>query len=174
MNEDLIEVFVAEGRELLDLASEALESLRRDAKDSLALERLFRAFHTLKGSAGLMGFAVMGELYHLAEDRLSEAREGSGAVGDQLAEDLLALVDTTEAWLDQCETQGRVPVVDEGSTSLLADRLGGGRRPMPRVADDQPRLGAMEVEGSADPTAGGGRRSPDCLVHRVAPVVSRS
>jgi two-component system, chemotaxis family, sensor kinase CheA len=159
MNEDLIDVFVVEGRELLDQASEALESLQRDGGDPSALERLFRAFHTLKGSAGLMGFAVMAELYHLAEDRLSEAREGSGGVDDQLAEGLLALADTTEAWLDQCEAQGRVPVVDEGSTRLLSDRLGGGRAPMPRPADDQPQLGAMEVEGSADRTAGFGSRT---------------
>lgn len=166
MNEDLIEVFVVEGRELLDQASKALEALQRDAKDSLAFERLFRAFHTLKGSAGLMSFAAMAEVYHLAEDRLAEARDEPGGVDDQLGENLLAVIDTTETWLDECEAQGRLPVLDEGSARLLIAQLSGDQpltalRTLPEAeppfadaAADQAEAAPVEAANSSAPGTG--------------------
>ena len=172
MNEDLIEVFIVEGRELLDQASKALDMLQRDAADTLAFERLFRAFHTLKGSAGLMSFAAMAEIYHLAEDRLAEARDEADGIDDQLGENLLAVIDATETWLDQCEAQGRLPVLDEGSTRLLvaqlsSDRLSTAQVPtspeaIPSFADataDQAEPTPVEMADASAPTLGAAQRT---------------
>jgi two-component system chemotaxis sensor kinase CheA len=172
MSEDLIEVFVAEGRELLDQASQSLDALQGDAADTLALERLFRAFHTLKGSAGLMSFAAMAEIYHLAEDRLAEARDEPDGIDDQLAENLLAVMDATETWLDECEAQGRLPVLDEGSTQLLIAQLSGDGPPTaqvpaspdaaPSFADlmaDQAEPSPVEMADSLAPTLRAGQRT---------------
>ncbi|HEY2049248.1 MAG TPA: chemotaxis protein CheW [Caulobacteraceae bacterium] len=172
MNEDLIEIFVVEGRELLDQASKALEALQQNAMDTLAFERLFRAFHTLKGSAGLMSFAPMAEVYHLAEDRLAEAREEAGGIDDQIGENLLAVIDATEAWLDQCEARGRLPDLDEGSTRLLVAQLGGDRPPTPQIPtslEATPRFAdattdlaepaPVEAADSSAPTPGVGPRT---------------
>ena len=74
MSDELIDVFVEEGRELAQQASAALETLADRGADPEAFDSLFRAFHTLKGSAGLMAFAPMSEIFHAAEDRLSEIR----------------------------------------------------------------------------------------------------
>ena len=100
MNEELIDIFVAEGRELVDQATSALTALRQGEADAGALERLFRAFHTLKGSAGMMGFAAMAEVYHAGEERLVQARAASAGLDRSLIETLFAVLDQTETWLD--------------------------------------------------------------------------
>lgn len=109
MSDELIDIFVAEGRELIEQASAGLEALSDGGADPDALDGLFRAFHTLKGSAGLMAFAPMSELFHAAEDRLSEIRAGDGRVGAALADVLYAILDQTEAWLDETAAAERLP-----------------------------------------------------------------
>jgi two-component system chemotaxis sensor kinase CheA len=130
VSDELAEVFVAEGRELLDQAGEALAALRRAPGDGPALERLFRAFHTLKGSAALMGFGAMAQVFHAAEDRLSAVRAGQGALDASLADALVALADQTEAWLDETAATGAAPA--SGAAGALLAQLGSA--PTPELA----------------------------------------
>ena len=109
MSDELIEIFVAEGRELIDQAAAAIATLRNGGQDAAALDELFRAFHTLKGSAGLMGFGPMAEVFHAGEDRLAAARGGDGRLDGALADALLAVLDQTEAWLDAAAPRRRDP-----------------------------------------------------------------
>ena len=51
--DELLEQFLVEGRELLDRGAVDLAGLARDGSDPEALDGLFRAVHTLKGSAAL-------------------------------------------------------------------------------------------------------------------------
>jgi two-component system chemotaxis sensor kinase CheA len=123
MSDELIDVFVAESRELVEQAASALETLSEGAADSDALDRLFRAFHTLKGSAALMAFGPMTDLFHAGEDRLGEIRVGDGRVSPQLAEALFAILDRTEAWLDQTAAAGKAPE-DAAADDLVRQLMG--------------------------------------------------
>jgi two-component system chemotaxis sensor kinase CheA len=109
VSDDLLEIFVTEGRELVDQAAQDLHALERAPEDGGALESLFRAVHTLKGSAGLVGFAPMAELFHVAEDRLSDVRRGDLRLTPDLAEALLSAVWQAGRWLDETAAQGRLP-----------------------------------------------------------------
>ncbi|MGH6956293.1 MAG: Hpt domain-containing protein, partial [Caulobacteraceae bacterium] len=100
MSDELIEIFVIEGRELIDQAHAALAALGGGDADGAALDELFRAFHTLKGSAGLMGFSAMSAVFHAGEDLLGEARTSGARPGGALAAALIAVLDQTEVWLD--------------------------------------------------------------------------
>ena len=53
MNE-FTEQFLIEARELTEQASADLLRLEEQPQDRETLERAFRAFHTLKGAAGIM------------------------------------------------------------------------------------------------------------------------
>ncbi|MGA0605154.1 chemotaxis protein CheA [Phenylobacterium sp. VNQ135] len=129
MIDDLLSAFVEEARELLDQAAQDLADLERSPLDTAALESLFRATHTLKGSAGLIGFAAMGEVFHAAEDRLSELRRGERAIDAALARALLAAVDQTAAWVESIAARGELPQ-DATAKGLVRDLgsevLGGG------------------------------------------------
>ena len=117
MSEELLDLFVTETGELLEQAGQDLLALERAPEDAGALESLFRAIHTLKGSAGLIGFAAMGDLFHLAEDRLAAVRAGSSRFDAGLAEALGAALGAAERWRDAIGRAGRLP---EGATAQAA------------------------------------------------------
>ena len=119
MSDELLSAFIVEGRELTDQAAAALQALQAAKDDWPALDQLFRAFHTLKGSAGLMGFEAMTALFHVAEDRLGEARAAGVGLDPALAQTLLAVLDQTEAWLDDAEAAERLPA-DADVAALMA------------------------------------------------------
>ena len=56
MNE-FVEQFLLESRELVEQATADLLAVEENPGDSERLDGAFRAFHTLKGSAGIVDFA---------------------------------------------------------------------------------------------------------------------
>ncbi len=66
--DELLEQFLIEGRELVQVAGDDLLALERDPGDAARIDSAFRAVHTLKGSAGLFAFAPMTRTLHAAED----------------------------------------------------------------------------------------------------------
>src|SRR5690242_11256084 len=77
----LLPHFLAEARELVQQASDDLLAIERDPEDAERIDRVFRAFHTLKGSASLFAFGPLTATLHAAEDLLSALREGRLAAG---------------------------------------------------------------------------------------------
>jgi two-component system, chemotaxis family, sensor kinase CheA len=71
---DLLGEFVTESRELLDRSESALLALEGNPNDAAAVNTVFRAFHTIKGTAGFLGLNLTSELSHLAESLLSRVR----------------------------------------------------------------------------------------------------
>lgn len=59
--DDLRGIFLEEAREVVDTGLEALSALASDARDGGPLTVLRRAFHTLKGSARMVGLGEFGE-----------------------------------------------------------------------------------------------------------------
>ena len=55
----LQEQFVAEARELVHQATDDLIAAERDGFSPERIDRVFRAFHTLKGSAGVVDLPAM-------------------------------------------------------------------------------------------------------------------
>ncbi|HEV8584879.1 MAG TPA: hybrid sensor histidine kinase/response regulator [Methylomirabilota bacterium] len=88
-NADVVSYFLPEATEHLDGVVSALSALeRRDDEDALA--RLFRAVHTLKGAAYVVGCTRVGEVAHRMEDVLVAAREGQAPVTPRTVETLFA------------------------------------------------------------------------------------
>ncbi len=72
---DLIGEFLAESRELLERAEASLLSLESDPEDAEAVNTIFRAFHTMKGTSAFLGLTALSELAHCAESLLSRVRD---------------------------------------------------------------------------------------------------
>ena len=68
--------FVAEARELIRQATDNLIALERDGMSPERIDSVFRAFHTLKGSAGVVELPAMSIVLHAAEDLLDSVRHG--------------------------------------------------------------------------------------------------
>ncbi len=72
---DLIDEFVSEGNDLIVAAEEALLTLENNSDDTGALDTVFRAFHSIKGSSALLKFDVINEMTHQVETILSRMRD---------------------------------------------------------------------------------------------------
>lgn len=71
----LVGEFVTESSEMLEAAESALLALESDLENIENVDIVFRAFHTIKGTAAYIGLARVAELAHLAESLLSRMRD---------------------------------------------------------------------------------------------------
>ena len=73
----LIEEFTIEAREQLAIAESALLVLDTDPDDLQAVDTMFRALHTIKGTSAFLGVEHVTELAHHAESLLARVRTGA-------------------------------------------------------------------------------------------------
>jgi two-component system chemotaxis sensor kinase CheA len=91
---DLLSEFITESIDLIQNAEEALLSLENDPDDIEAVGKVFRAFHTVKGTSGFLELKLIAELGHHAETLLSRVREGEIRYSGGYADLSLQALDT--------------------------------------------------------------------------------
>jgi len=74
--DEYLQTFVVECRELLEQMEEALLIVEQAAEDPEIINAIFRAAHTIKGSAGMFGIDPVVEFTHAAESVLDRVRSG--------------------------------------------------------------------------------------------------
>jgi two-component system, chemotaxis family, sensor kinase CheA len=119
----LQEQFVTEARELIRQATDDLIVLERDGGSRERIDRVFRAFHTLKGSAGVVELPAMSIALHAAEDLLAAVREGVLGVNADIIDQALACLDQVSLWVDDFENAGSLPAQAGDDCRALAERL---------------------------------------------------
>lgn len=88
-----VQTFLVESRELLDEMERGLLHLETDAADHEQINSIFRAAHTIKGSAGLFDFEIIVSFTHHVESLLEKMRSGAISIDDDGIAILLACVD---------------------------------------------------------------------------------
>lgn len=146
MNIDqVMQTFIAESRELLEQMENALLAVAQDGSE--AVNAIFRAAHTIKGSAGMFGLDAVVDFTHVAESVLDKVRDGAVPVDDALVTVLLGccdhighLVDAVEAGTLEHDTA----LVAAGAPLLAALQgyLDGGSAPAPGAAAAAPATAA--------------------------------
>ncbi|MCE4557766.1 chemotaxis protein CheA [Roseateles cellulosilyticus] len=141
-----LQTFLAEGRELLEDMEAALLSVRDEADPSESVNSIFRAAHTIKGSAGLFGLDTVVAFTHVVESLLDQVREGEVALDDGLVALLLACGDHIASLLDAVEDGRRDLTNDEVATGagLLAGLHAQMNRPQTQQAVAPPPEPAFE------------------------------
>ncbi|OQX27945.1 MAG: hypothetical protein BWK80_02795 [Desulfobacteraceae bacterium IS3] len=71
---ELVIAFITESMDLIVNAEEALLSLERNPENTDAVNTVFRAFHTVKGTAAFLELTLISEMAHHAESFLSRIR----------------------------------------------------------------------------------------------------
>ncbi|NQZ89759.1 MAG: chemotaxis protein CheA [Colwellia sp.] len=95
-----LEIFAQEAEELLLQAEQALLVLDEDFHDEDAINELFRAFHTVKGGAGLFGLNNIVDFTHHAESLLSLIRDEVCVLDESLVSLFLQTRDFLEKLID--------------------------------------------------------------------------
>lgn len=100
------QTFIIEARELLLAMEASLLQLESVPNDDEAIGAVFRAAHTIKGSAGLFGLDAIVSFTHVVEDVLDRLREGSVSVDAALIAVLLKSGDHMLELIDVVANQG--------------------------------------------------------------------
>jgi chemosensory pili system protein ChpA (sensor histidine kinase/response regulator) len=121
---ELIEIFLEEAKDLLELLDASLRQWRANPSDSSVLVELQRTLHTLKGGARLAGIMPIGDLSHAYETLLSGVVSGEV----QPSAEVLDLAQDTADWLssqvEEVATTQRVKSGDALVDMLEAVRAG--------------------------------------------------
>ena len=104
IDDALLQNFIVESRDLLQAMEDALLGIEQAPDRAEAVNAIFRAAHTIKGSAGLFGFDRVIAFTHVVESVLDEARDGKIAVSGELVVLLLSCGDHIGALLDAVES----------------------------------------------------------------------
>jgi two-component system chemotaxis sensor kinase CheA len=107
--DELLEQFVIEGRELVQQAVDGLLALEQSGYAAESVDGVFRAIHTLKGSAGLFDAAPLGAVLHTAEDVIAAARDARQAPSPEALDALLDCCSQFEAWIEAIGVAERLP-----------------------------------------------------------------
>src|SRR5580658_1859862 len=165
---DLIEQFIIEARELVAEASDDLLAYERAPDDRSRLERVFRAFHTLKGGAAIAGLPDMSLILHAGEDLLDALRKGEIVFAASLANALLGCIDQVGKWVDALARDGTLPELAPERATALADGL---RRNLPRRREAAPPDQALAWAAgmiAQTPTLADAARSGACTAVAIA------
>ena len=109
MNDEMKEIvndFLIESQEVLDGLDQRFVELEKDPNDSELLNEIFRAAHSMKGSAGFLGFTRLVEVAHQAESILNKMRQREMAVERSVIDTILEAVDVIKLLLQDIKDTG--------------------------------------------------------------------
>lgn len=84
VDNEILEDFLVEAGEILELLSEQLVGLEKSPDDKDLLNAIFRGFHTVKGGAGFLQLEAMVECCHKAENLFDLLRNGQVKITSDL------------------------------------------------------------------------------------------
>ena len=100
-DQEIIQDFLTESGELLDQLEGDLVELETRPEDPELLNQIFRALHTIKGSASFLALTNLVEIAHAAESALNAARSGQVVLGRPAMDLLLESTDLLKAQFEQ-------------------------------------------------------------------------
>ncbi len=110
--EEIVQDFLLEAEELLEELDEDLVKLESSSDDTDLLNKIFRAFHTIKGSSSFLGFETLTHLTHRLEDVLNKLRKFELTLSSELMDAILAGVDKAKEIIETIKENGDPESID--------------------------------------------------------------
>lgn len=117
-DEEILQDFLVEAGEILELLSEQLVELENDVDNADLLNAIFRGFHTVKGGAGFLALSELVDVCHGAENIFDLLRNGQRTVNAELMDTILSALDTVNDMF--ALVQNKEPLV-AAEANLLAE-----------------------------------------------------
>lgn len=152
-DEEILQDFLVEAGEILELLSEQLVELENDVDNAELLNAIFRGFHTVKGGAGFLALNELVDVCHGAENIFDLLRNGQRTVNAELMDTILSALDTVNEMF--ALVQNKEPLVAADS-SLLAELHRLSQPEGQKPAESKPKVTTPEVsvaqESASDST----------------------
>lgn len=125
----ILQDFLTESGELLDRLENDLVTLEQSPGDPELINQVFRALHTIKGSASFLALTNLVKIAHAAESALNAARNAVVKIDGAMMNLLLAAVDTIKGHMGQLRAEDfNLKTPDQAVVEALSE-LGLGRQP---------------------------------------------
>lgn len=144
------DTFFSECFDLIDEAESLLLTIEKGEATADTLNAAFRSIHSIKGSAGSLGFDALAAFAHDFESALETLRDNNRQVLRSDADLLLSALDTLRVMLEAAKR--KEPGIDESRLVALTQRLhaftvAGEREQSDSGEHDQPRNDANSAAG---------------------------
>jgi two-component system chemotaxis sensor kinase CheA len=146
IDDEIVQDFLVEAGEILELLGEQLVDLEQSPSDSDLLNAVFRGFHTIKGGASFIGLTHLVEICHKAEDIFNLLRNGERQIDASVMDVFLRVLDVLNDMFDTVRDGGEPEAAEPELLEQLKQILAGD------VAPAAPAPVA-EVETVAEPAA---------------------
>ncbi|MCP5017045.1 MAG: chemotaxis protein CheA [Ketobacter sp.] len=100
-DEEILQDFLVEAGEILEVLSEQLVDLENRPDDADLLNAIFRGFHTVKGGAGFLQLDTLVDLCHAAENIFDLLRNGKLSINAELMDVVLQALDAVNSMFEQ-------------------------------------------------------------------------
>ncbi len=117
IDQGLLQDFVSDASDQLEVMDTNLLALERNASDLEALNALFRAFHTVKSASAIMQFTGLERLAHAVENVLDQLREAKSAFEGDVAAVCFDAVTAIRRMTDEVR-QGKSPDTPEAAKQV--------------------------------------------------------
>ena len=141
-----LQTFIVEAEELLEQMETLLLSLEQGQQDEDSLNALFRAAHTIKGSAGMFGLLPIVDFTHKIENILDQARDGRIELSQDLIGILLSCRDHIAELVSHTKHNTPIDAACANRGATLVSTLGGWfnetdqQQTNPASEKDKPRI----------------------------------
>ncbi len=123
MNDEMQEIlqdFLAESSEMLEALDQHFVKLETEPTNADLLNEIFRCMHSMKGSAGFLGFTHLVEVAHQGESLLNKLRQGEMSVSPFIIDIILEAVDAVKLLHTDIRETGEDSHVD---IALIVNKL---------------------------------------------------
>lgn len=147
-DEEILQDFLVEAGEILELLSEQLVELESRPDDADLLNAIFRGFHTVKGGAGFLQLHELVECCHIAENVFDILRKGERRVDSELMDVVLEALDAVNGMFTEVRERTTVTPATPELLAALA------RLAAPASADEIAAAAPVSVEEPPAEAAG--------------------
>lgn len=165
-DDGLIQEFVTESEEQIQGMEKDLLALEH-AKDAETINRLFRAMHTIKGTSSFLGFDLLVELSHHAEDILNAIRKGEASPTKAITNVLLLVCDQIRRMLRDV---GEHRELQYDNQSLIEQmKVAREEKPTPRLGEilaAQPVVHPADLQAALQDAQSSGEKLGEVLIER--------
>lgn len=145
-DEEILQDFLVEAGEILELLSEQLIELENRPDDTNLLNAIFRGFHTVKGGAGFLQLDALVGCCHIAENVFDILRKGERKVDSELMDVVLQALDSVNSMFAEVRERTAPTPADPALLEALA-------RLATPAADEPAAAAPAETAAPVPPTA---------------------
>lgn len=155
---EIVNDFLTESGELLEQFDADLVALESTPRDPDLLNKVFRALHTIKGSASFLALTEIVAIAHAAEDALNVARRGEVTIDRAMMDMLLEAVDLLKRQFRELESGSPLTAPPESLVQRLRAVCGAGSSTPEDGTQTKAPEGQPGTDGENATTSSDGRR----------------